>query len=65
MQTEPFAKSALGKPATAGKPGRNALRYRSGVAAAPSKKLAGELNFLGFENVIFWRFELSAILCFL
>jgi hypothetical protein len=33
--------------------------------AAPSKKLAGELNFSVFENVIFWRFELSAILCFL
>ena len=57
MQTEPFANNALGKP------GRNALTSWS--RAAPSKKLAGELNFLGFENVIFWRFELSAILCFL
>jgi hypothetical protein len=65
MQTEPFAKNALGKPATAGKPVGNALRYWSRVAAAPSKKRAGELNFSVFENLIFWRFELSAILCFL
>ena len=65
MQTEPFAKNALGKPATAGKPGRNALSFWSGATVAPSKKLAGELNFSVFENLIFWRFELSAILCFL
>ena len=63
MQTEPFANNALGKPATAGKPGRNALTSWS--RAAPSKKRAGELNFLGFENVIFWRFEPGALLGFL
>jgi hypothetical protein len=57
MQTEPFAKNALGKPATAGKPVRNALRLWSSVTEAH--------NFSVFENLIFWRFELSAILCFL
>src|ERR1700691_6060353 len=63
MQTEPFAKTALGKPSkkTAGRPGRNA--GKSSLRALALSEVEHRSSV--FRNLILWRFERVAILCFL
>jgi hypothetical protein len=51
VRTEFFAKNALGKP------DGSALRFAVEASAVA--------QYLVLQNWIFWRFELSAILCFL